>query len=348
MRSHEPTATPSNPSPGKSTPEAPLEALPPEANGTTSPSARPRNRRRRTVRIALAVLTVLVALLAANAVLVSKQTRQAAGDRIVRLDGGDVHIVESGPPTAPALVLIHGTAGSTHWWDPVMPMLGVHHVVRIDLLGHGGSAKPASGYSVPEQARRIGAVLDRLGIGHAAVVGHSLGGMVATSLADQRRDLVGSLTVIDTGPRNDAFLADSAAGHLLRVPVIAQLLWQLRDSAIRDGLATAFTRPVKIPDQIVDDVRGMTYRSYTSTDRASSAYLRERAMPDRLAGLGLPVMVIYGTRDKRWLPASYESYAGVPRARIERLDGVGHTPMFEEPARTAALIRDFATTGTAH
>ncbi|MEU5424931.1 alpha/beta fold hydrolase [Streptomyces olivoreticuli] len=274
--------------------------------------------------------------------------REATGDRIVRLDGGDVHIVEDGPPTAPALVRIHGTAGSTHWWDPVMPMLGVHRVVRIDLLGHGSSAKPASGYSVPDQARRIGAVLDRLGIGHAAVVGHSLGGMVATSLAEQQRDLVRSLTLIDTGPRDDAFQLDGTVGHLLRVPVIGQLLWRLRDSAIRDGLSTAFTRPVRIPDQIIADVRGMTYRSYTSTDRASSAYLRERAMPERLSGLGLPVMVIHGARDKRWLPASYESYAAVPRAGIERLDGVGHTPMFEEPARTAALIRDFVTAGTAH
>lgn len=347
MCSHDPTATPSNPSPGESTPDARLESLPRGENGTAPPSPRPRNRRRRTIRIALAIPTVLVALLAANAVLVSTQTSQAAGDRIVRLDNGDIHIVESGPPTAPALVLIHGTAGSTHWWDPVMPMLGAHHVVRIDLLGHGGSAKPARGYSVPEQARRIGAVLDRLGIGHAAVVGHSLGGMVATSLAEQRRDLVRSLTPIDTGPRHDAFRADSAVSHLLGVPVIGQLLWRLRDSAIRDGLATAFTRPVKIPDQIIADVRGMTYRSFTSTNRASSAYLGERAMPDRLAGLGLPVMVIYGTRDKRWLPASYESYAAVPRVRIERLDGVGHTPMLEDPARTAALIQDFATTGTA-
>ncbi len=312
------------------------------------PTARLTNRCRRTFRVTLAVLTLTGMLLTANAVLVSTHTRQAAGDRIVRLDGGDVHIVESGPPTAPTLVLIHGTAGSTHWWDPVMPMLSGYHVIRGDLLGHGGSAKPATGYSVPEQARRVGAVLDRLGIEHAAVIGHSLGGLVATSLAEQRRALVRSLTLIDTGPRNGVFLADSAAGNLLRVPVIGQLLWRLRDSSIRDGLTTAFTRPVRIPDHIIADVRGMTYRSYTATAHTSSAYLGERAVPDRLASLGVPVMVIYGTRDKRWLPASYLSYAAVPGARVERLDGVGHTPMFEDPARTAALIRDFATADTAH
>ena len=85
----------------------------------------------------------------------------------------------------------------------------------------------------------------------------------------------------------------------------------------------------------------MTYRSFTATSQASLAFVGERPVPDRLATLGLPVLVIFGSRDRRWQPSSAEDYRRVPQARIEILD-VGHTPMFEDPDSTGALLRDFA------
>ncbi|WP_367220846.1 alpha/beta fold hydrolase [Streptomyces sp. 16-176A] len=99
-------------------------------------------------------------------------------------------------------MLVHGSASSTRSWDPLVPMLtGSHHVIRIDLLGHGRSAEPADrSYALPDQARRAGAALDRLGVEHALVVGHSSGGVAATALAEQRPDLVTALALIDTGP----------------------------------------------------------------------------------------------------------------------------------------------------
>jgi pimeloyl-ACP methyl ester carboxylesterase len=99
---------------------------------------------------------------------------------------------------------------------------------------------------------------------------------------------------------------------------------------------------VQVPDQIIADIRGMTYRSLTATDAASSAYLKERPLPDRLAGLGLPTLVIFGSQDRRWQPSSAQDYRRIPGARIEILDGVGHTPMFEDPDTTAALLHGFA------
>jgi alpha/beta hydrolase fold len=135
-------------------------------------------------RIVLGTLTGLAALLAVNTISVSTQTAQASGEQVVRLPGGDMHIVQSGPPSAAAVVLIHGFGASTAWWDPVVPAWPELHVVRVDLLGHGRSAKPAGGYGIAEQARRVGAVLDHLGVRRATLVGHSTGGMVATSLAE--------------------------------------------------------------------------------------------------------------------------------------------------------------------
>ncbi|WP_327243302.1 alpha/beta fold hydrolase [Streptomyces sp. NBC_01320] len=301
---------------------------------------RARSRRRRITLLAVGVLAVLLAL---NTASVLTETAEASGEQIVRLPGGDIHVVQDGPPGAPTVVLLHGLGGSTAWWDPVLPALRDLHAVRVDLLGHGGSAKPADGYGIAEQARRVGAVLDQLGVRRATVVGHSTGGAVATSLAEQRRDLVAAIALIDTGPRLDAFRGDSFAGRLLTTPVVGELLWRLRtEGTIRDALSTAFTREVRIPDQMITDIRGMTYHSLTATDEASTAYLKEQPIPDRLAGLGLPTLVIFGSQDRRWQPSSAQDYRRVPHARIEILDGVGHTPMFEDPDTTGALLHSFS------
>jgi pimeloyl-ACP methyl ester carboxylesterase len=110
-----------------------------------------------------------------------------AGGRFVRLDDGDMHVVEDGRPGGPAVLLIHGTAASAAWWDPVIPQLaGACRVIRVDLAGHGRSAAPAGRYDIPAQARRAGAVLDRLGAGQVTAIGHSTGGTVATALAEAR------------------------------------------------------------------------------------------------------------------------------------------------------------------
>lgn len=86
-----------------------------------------------------------------------------AGDRFIRLDEGDVHVVQNGRPGAPAVLLIQNAAAPVALWDPLVPLLaGDCHVIRADLLGR---RRPGSaGYDVPAQARRAAAVLDRLGV----------------------------------------------------------------------------------------------------------------------------------------------------------------------------------------
>jgi pimeloyl-ACP methyl ester carboxylesterase len=240
--------------------------------------------------------------------------------------------------------LIHGLGGSTRWWDGVVPMLSAsYRVIRIDLLGHGRSAKPAGGgYAVPQQGRRVGQALDRLGVKRAIVVGHSTGGYVATALAEQRADLVTAIALIDTGPRMDAFISDGPVGRLVFVPVLGQLLWRLRtDGIIRRGLSTAFAPGFKVPQQLVDDTRAMTYHALTAASHASDEYLQQRPLPDRLGGLGKPLLVIFGEQDQRWRSSSAALYRAVPGARVQLLPGVGHSPMIEDPSRTAALLLDF-------
>lgn len=259
---------------------------------------------------------------------------------------GDLHATEDGDRGAPALLLIHGTGACATWWDPVVPALAdSHRVIRVDLLGHGQSSSPRGGYDIPAQARRVGTVLDRLraGAGPVTVIGHSTGGTVATALAEQRPGQVTALALIDTGPSLDAFADQGLAGRLLLAPVPGRLLWSLRTEAIiRKAMASAFTRPVDLPHTVIEATLGMTHRALAGTSRASDAYLRQRSMPDRLAALGLPVLVIFGADDKRWRSSSAAAYRAVPGARVELLPGVGHTPMMEDPEATSALLLDFA------
>ncbi|MEU1728880.1 alpha/beta hydrolase [Nonomuraea sp. NPDC005692] len=171
------------------------------------------------------------------------------------------------------------------------------------------------------------------------------GGSVATALAEQRGDLVTALALVDSGPRLDAFISDGFVGELLFVPVAGQLLWRFRtDGLLLRGLATAFSRPgYRIPPELVEDVRGLTYHSLTTTSKAADAYLRQRTLPDRLAVLGKPLLVIFGQDDRRWRSASAAGYRTVPGATVELLPGAGHSPMLEDPARTAASLLAFAT-----
>lgn len=299
-------------------------------------------RRRRVV--ATATVVALVGLLG-NAVAVSRQTADATGPSILHVDGGAVHVDQDGPPDAPALVLIHGLGGSTDWWARVVPTLAASfRVIRIDLLGHGRSAKPAGGgYPIPQQGRLVGQVLDRLGVRGAVVVGHSTGGYVATALAEQRGDLVAALALVDTGPRMDAFVSDGPVGRLVLTPVVGQLLWRLRtDGILRRSLSTAFAPGFVIPRQLVDDTRRVTYHALVATSQAADDYLARGPLPDRLAHLGKPLLVIFGEQDRRWRPSSAALYRAVPGADVEMMPGVGHSPMLEDPQRTAALLLRFA------
>ncbi|MEU4396337.1 alpha/beta fold hydrolase [Kribbella sp. NPDC023855] len=119
---------------------------------------------------------------------------------------------------------------------------------------------------------------------------------------------------------------------------------QLTDEQIRHAMETAFSLPgYRIPDQLVDDVRAMTYHSFTATQQASREYLEQSPLPDRLRPLGLPLLVLFGKNDRRWHSASAHDYQSVPGAQIELLPVLGHSPNLENPPRTAASLLPFTT-----
>ena len=286
------------------------------------------------------------ALLAVNTALVGRETRPAAprGGRLV----GDLHVVDEGPRDAPVLVLAHGFAGSARWFDRLAPLLaGSRRVVRVDLLGHGGSAKPGGGYAIEDHARHVAAALDALGVQRATMVGHSFGGAVLVALAEARPDLVERLVVMDEGPdTSKRFASTPLTAELPYVPVLGELLHRVApDSVVRDGFKDAFAPGFDLaagfddPDQVVHDFRAMTFASSKRSWRAESAFLSETPLDERVRRLDLPALVVFGEHDRFFRAgACAEAFGSVPNAAVEVLPGVGHSPPVEAPERVAELI----------
>ena len=128
---------------------------------------------RRGWKILIAVIAALVVLLVLNDVATTRETKSAEvtepGGRILSLTGGDLQVVDRGPRDGSPIVLIHCYSCAINWWDGVMPLLDkAHRVIAVDLLGHGGSEKPDSGYSIPNQADLVAQALGRLGVKNAS------------------------------------------------------------------------------------------------------------------------------------------------------------------------------------
>jgi pimeloyl-ACP methyl ester carboxylesterase len=186
-------------------------------------------------------------------------------------------------------------------------------------------------------------LLDSLGMRHVTLAGHSSGGYVATALAEQRPDLVGPLALISTGPSLDALLPQPFILRALLAPPLGPLLWPKRsDVMIRKGISATTARPVDIPGDVVADLRNITYRAFRKVLRRNAEYIAERSVPERLADLDVPVLVIFGAADPRYEPSSAHQYDAVPNARVEMLPGVGHVPILEAPEATSELLLGFA------
>lgn len=297
---------------------------------------------------AAVVVVALAVLLTVNALVVGAATKPAHADggQLVALGGGDVlQVRQYGPPSAPAIVLLHGFAGSLHWWEREVPLLDTrYHVLGFDLLGHGGSSKPSGGYSMEHQAQLIDEALRRLGVRRALIVGHSMGGLVATALATRDPSLAAGVALVDSPPTSASGKLPFTA-RLGFVPVLGEALRSMviTNGMVSQALQSAFAPGYPVPHQFVSDFWKMTYSSYTDSHREDGAYLDRRPLATRLTALGLPLLVVYGLQDHIVSPTAIrQDFATVPGVRIVPIARAGHSPMVEKPFATAAALLPFA------
>lgn len=161
-------------------------------------------------RLAALFFTALLVALLVNAAISDHTARIAesfAGGRVLELAGPDLNVREYGSGGDSAVVLLHGYTASIQWWEEVAPALAqANRVIVIDLVGHEGSESPneAEPYGAVGQATAVHQALDALGVRHAVLIGHSMGGMVATALAESAPALVDRVVVADS-PADQGF-----------------------------------------------------------------------------------------------------------------------------------------------
>lgn len=300
-------------------------------------------------KILIGVAIAIAVLIGINAVVIDGETKGAEvnepGGRILHLPGGDIQVVDRGPRKAPAILLVHCFSCAINWWDGMMPRLDrTHRVIAVDLLGHGGSEKPTSGYTVPNQADLVAAALTRLGVHRVEAVGHSLGGAVVTALTERAPELVERTVIIDTAPTH----RESSLGLIANAafaPVIGEALWRIKpDFAVKKGLEVAFAPGFDVPDEFVEDVNRMTYSSYHDSPEGTDDYTKEEGLDRRMKASGKPLMVLMGAEEQiiedpaARLAEYRRTYPGTITHLIK---GAGHSPNVEKPAETAALVLAF-------
>jgi pimeloyl-ACP methyl ester carboxylesterase len=121
--------------------------------------------------------------------------------REVDVEGAPVRYRAWGDPDAPGLVLVHGGAAHSGWWDHVAPLLTSHRVVALDLTGHGDSGRREV-YDMHQWAREVVAVAAAERLARPVVVGHSMGGWVAVTVGVEHGGAVAAVAYIDS-PLND-------------------------------------------------------------------------------------------------------------------------------------------------
>jgi pimeloyl-ACP methyl ester carboxylesterase len=300
------------------------------------------------VRIAAVSLVVLVVALLGNAFLVDRAERRAApfaGGRVLDLDGPDLNVRDYGPPGDRAVVLLHGYSASIEWWHVVASALADTglRVIAIDLVGHGGSEAPrdAKQYGATGQAAAVHLALRALGVHRMVLVGHSMGGDVATAIAESDPEEVERVVVSDT-PGDRGLVNLPLLGSLACWPLIGPAVDRFRGvDAITDGsLQTGFAPGYPVPEFAHRSLEQLTHTGLCDS-HADEELNSQRAVADRLAGLGKPVRVIWGERDVLTPTA-----ANVDRYRAAGLTpliiaGSGHSPMVEKPDAFVAAISDF-------
>jgi pimeloyl-ACP methyl ester carboxylesterase len=312
----------------------------------------------RWLKITLGVVGGLIVLLLLNALVVSNETKAAyvrdEGATLVDTSSGKLQVLDQGDPQGSPIVLLHCATCSMDWWDDLAPLLERdHRVIRIDLLGMGGSDKPGSGYSIDEQATAVAETLAKLHVLGATVVGHSLGGSVATALAEQSPQVASRIVIVDQSPE-DGFEHESLGEHIGMWPVIGQAVARLAQvapaSMVRSEYDQAFAPGYNMasgfdnPDQPVDDLRAMTYTALKDTIDAEEDYVGQSPLDQRLEALHVPLLVIFGAEDQIYdAQEAIARYRQVPGAETHLIPGAGHSPNVEKPGLVAPLILAFAT-----
>ena len=272
------------------------------------------------------------------------------------LPGLRLHVRDSGPRDAPALLLLHGFGSSLHVWDDwAAGLQATHRVVRFDLPGAGltvaervrdgtdgaGNGAPDSNEFSDERAvQAIAALMDGLGLQRATIVGHSMGGRLAWRFAATRPDRVDRLVLVAP----DGFA--SAPPPALPPGAPWLLRHALPRALIEQGLRAAWADP-----RMLDEARVTQTHELLLAPGVRQAQI-ERLQQQRqqptvdpvplLQRIQAPTLLLWGAQDAL-IPVGQAAgfLRALSDARLVVLPAVGHIPQEEAPHASLAALRSF-------
>jgi pimeloyl-ACP methyl ester carboxylesterase len=255
------------------------------------------------------------------------------------VDGVRLRAVRTGQGS-PTLVLLHGYGESLTTWRSVIDRLAeAHQVVAVDLPGFGGSDKPDVPYSLPAMTLRLSRFLDQWTSGPIVMVGHSMGGALAASLALQRRDRIVKLILI------------APAGYRIGLGGIMDGMSPGRARTIGRYLALrSFITPIHDPGWLFEPTAAARYdlTRDASYSRAATRVLEEfdfGGLRSRFREITQPTLLIWGGMDPV-VPFSVGDTLSriIPCVRFVPLPRAFHRPQAEVPDTVVSTIKDFLQT----
>ncbi|HRB04913.1 MAG TPA: alpha/beta fold hydrolase [Ilumatobacteraceae bacterium] len=271
----------------------------------------------------------------------------------VVIHGHEVRYRRSG--SGPAVLLLHGLAGSSLTWRPVFDQLALtHDVIAPDMLGHGESAKPLGDYSLGAFASGLRDFMAAIDVPSATIVGHSFGGGVAMQLAYQHPERCDRLVLVGSGGlgREVSWLL-----RLVTLPGAEQLMPLMFPRIVADRgneLGRLLGRLGCSAPRLGEMWRSYSSLAGTENRKAFVRTIRGVIEPggqtvnalDRLyMAAHLPTLIVWGEHDDI-IPVAhgYAAHEAVPGSRLCVLYGVGHFPHAEAPDRFLEVLTHFLAT----
>ena len=259
-------------------------------------------------------------------------------------DGITLAYIDTGNPSGPAVVLIHGYTDSARDWVPVLPYLSKRfRLILVDIRGHGKSSKPECCYSRLDFAYDIKLLLDALSIRQADVVGHSLGSIIAQTFAEywpERTDRV--VLISSTGGRPPGLNEPPQFDFATEIR-------KLKDPIDPDSpfMIAWWSSPTPVnPDFIRrqrQDSAAIPLNVWLAVlDQALPTATIYADLQSTLPRLKAPTLLIWGSKDPIMdEPMRKTLRDALPGAQVKVFEGLGHNPFWEDPPAVAGVINKF-------
>ena len=269
----------------------------------------------------------------------------------IDVKGQLVHFRDEGPRDDPLpVVLVHGTSASLHTWEGwVRALKSRRRVITFDLPGFGLTG-PFAGQYTPDDysgdayARFVLDLLDALKLQRVVIGGNSLGGEVAWRTAFLAPQRVAQLILVDASGPAFTPISIPLGFRIARIPVLNRIgEYLLPRPLVAQGLADVYGDPSKVTPDLVDRYYELTLREGNRRALALRVqHLVAGAQSERIATLKLPTLILWGSLDKLIPPAiAREFQQQIAGSQLVMLEGLGHVPHEEDPARSVQPVLGF-------